>query len=127
MSAKYSLIIANGTGIIDMDYGGEIMICLHKPYNDDDALRHHLNLLGENHNNKREFILKKGDRIAQISLVEHKSYLFGIESETKRDGGFGSTDKESEQKNVHGDNLDKTASMLNNAVHEDYFNCRETK
>jgi len=36
--------------------------------------------------------IKKGDRIAQITLLEHKSYLFGIDSEVKRDGGFGSTD-----------------------------------
>jgi len=27
------------------------------------------------------FTIRKGQRIAQISLVEHKSYLFGVESE----------------------------------------------
>jgi len=31
LSAKYGLIIANGTGIIDLDYEDEIMICLHSP------------------------------------------------------------------------------------------------
>ena len=42
---------------------------------------------------KNTFTIRKGDRIAQITLLEHKSYLFGIESDVVRDGGFGSTDK----------------------------------
>ena len=37
--------------------------------------------------------IKKGDKIAQITLTEHKSYLFGIETDTERAGGFGSTGK----------------------------------
>lgn len=78
MSAKYGLIISNGTGIIDMDYEGEIMICLHNP----------LKLKGN-----YALPIKKGEKIAQISLIEHKSYLFGVESDNKRDGGFGSTGK----------------------------------
>jgi len=32
-------------------------------------------------------------KIGQLTLLEHKSYLFGIESEDERDGGFGSTGK----------------------------------
>ena len=39
------------------------------------------------------FKIKKGDKIAQILLKEHKTYLFGIESDKERLGGFGSTDK----------------------------------
>jgi len=39
------------------------------------------------------FIIKKGDKIGQLILLEHKSSLFGIESEDERNGGFGSTDK----------------------------------
>jgi len=35
--------------------------------------------------------IKKGDKIAQITLLEHKSYLFGVESDVERSGGFGST------------------------------------
>ena len=41
-----------------------------------------------------DFKIKKGDRIAQIMLQERKSYLFGIECEDERCGGFGSTNKE---------------------------------
>lgn len=34
-----------------------------------------------------------GDKIGQIILLEHKAYLFGIESDVERNGGFGSTGK----------------------------------
>ena len=37
--------------------------------------------------------IKKGQRVAQITLLEHKGYLFGINTEDEREGGFGSTDK----------------------------------
>ena len=30
-------------------------------------------------------------KVTEDALLEHKSYLFGIESEDERDGGFGST------------------------------------
>jgi len=35
--------------------------------------------------------IKKGEKIAQITLLEHKSYLFNINTDAERDGGFGST------------------------------------
>lgn len=37
------------------------------------------------------FTINKGDKIAQCTLMEHKGYLLGIESDTERSGGFGST------------------------------------
>ena len=37
------------------------------------------------------FKIKKGDKIAQIMLKGHKTYLMGISTEDKRVGGFGST------------------------------------
>ena len=79
MSAKHGLIISNGTGIIDLDYDGEIMICLHKPIKN-------VKIIAD-----LETEIKKGQPIAQISLIEHKSYLFGVDTEDKRTGGFGST------------------------------------
>ena len=42
---------------------------------------------------KFKVIDKKGDKIAQCTLKEHKGYLLGIESDAERKGGFGSTDK----------------------------------
>lgn len=114
MSAKHGLIIANGTGIIDFDYEGEIMICLHKPFSThgfDIASR--IMLIGlecakenvskeeteilqkefiEPHKKDLQTIIKKGQKIAQINLVEHKTYLLGVETDEERKGGFGSTD-----------------------------------
>jgi len=37
--------------------------------------------------------IKRGQKVAQISLVEHKSYLMGVDTTKKRTGGFGSTGK----------------------------------
>ena len=39
----------------------------------------------------RNYTIKKGDKVAQCTLKEHKGYLLEIESDTKRNGGFGST------------------------------------
>jgi len=38
-----------------------------------------------------KFQIKKGDKIAQITLLEHKSYLFGIDTKEEPKGGFGNT------------------------------------
>ena len=38
-----------------------------------------------------EHIIKKVDKVAQCTLMEHKGYLMGIESDAERSGGFGST------------------------------------
>ena len=93
MSAKHGLIIANGTGIIDLDFPGEIKICLHNPITGicfDRCGNLASKTIGERKLSKA--YIKKGQPIAQISLVEHKSYLFSISSNDERTGGFGSTD-----------------------------------
>lgn len=95
MSAKHGLIIANGTGIIDFDYSDEIKICLHNPITNicfDGCGNLASKTVGERELSK--VFIKRGQPIAQISLVEHKSYLFDTDSAEKRDGGFGSTDKQ---------------------------------
>lgn len=86
-SLSKELIIANGVGIVDLDYKDEIKIRLHKPLNLLDVM---LKVFSFGMLSRFKEI-KKGDKIAQITLVEHKSYLFGIESDVERDGGFGST------------------------------------
>lgn len=73
-SLSKELIIANGVGVIDLDYKDEIMIRVHNPSQNSDRVT-----------------VKKGDRVAQITLLEHKAYLFGIDTEDERTGGFGST------------------------------------
>lgn len=106
MSAKYGLIIANGTGIIDMDYNREIMICIHKPFRFSDMWKVPVDFIldvtfGKDRTNKSfsRFKLKKGEvdkkgkriAVAQIGLIRNETYLLGIDSKDKRDGGFGST------------------------------------
>ena len=96
--AREEIIIPQGkTGIIDIDYKDEIKIV----YNNFSAENCLLDDLGEIVEDKdmyssdyefiKAFRIKKGDKVAQIMLCEHKTYLFGIESEAERKGGFGST------------------------------------
>jgi len=83
-SLSKELVIANGVGVIDLDYEDEIKIRLHNPIKGANELGHY-----ETYSQ-----IKKGQKIAQITLLEHKSYLFGIDSDVERSGGFGSTDAE---------------------------------
>lgn len=143
------LIIANGIGIIDLDYPDEIGLIVHNPYkyvgkrwlnydgqycpkcgdyqiDDDDGE----NLKGETgevtctrcntdflfvknfrpalpdfpydckkewinttYEESKSFKISKGDKVAQCTLKEHRGYLMGYESDTMREGGFGSTGK----------------------------------
>ena len=65
--------LISGTGIIDLDFKDEIQLIL------------------TNVSNNPQQILK-GSKIAQVTILEHKVSLFGIESEEERTGGFGRTD-----------------------------------
>ena len=72
--------LISNTGIIDLDYKDEIKIMIHNPYTESIYKV-----------NDRKFRIKKGDKIAQILLKEHKTYLMGIASNEERTGGFGSS------------------------------------
>lgn len=74
------LIIPNGIGIIDLDYKGEICLILHNPI-----------MAKKTDFHTGNYIISKGEKIAQIMLCEHKSYLLGYDSEDVRSGGFGSS------------------------------------
>ena len=90
-NAKKGLIMPTGFGVIDLDYEGEIMlpvhnavkdkidVILHKGYNNIESPLFVKDRLTLEFNS--DFIVKKGDKIGQITLVEHKSYLFGVESD----------------------------------------------
>ena len=73
--AKEGLIIPNGVGIMDIDYKGEIKLMVHNTFRA----------------SGKGIRINKGDRIAQISIISHKCWLMGVESEEERRGGFGST------------------------------------
>lgn len=85
---KRGLMLANGTGIIDLDYPDEICALLHKPFTpedwmivDNDVMMYY----------PESVEVKKGDKICQIILKENKTYLMGVESDEERTGGFGSS------------------------------------
>ena len=100
------LIIANGIGIIDLDYPDEIGLIVHNPIKmvfvepiecGDEYVD--ISLTGSNYGcdenvkSAGRITIKKGDKVAQACLKEHKSYLLGYETETIRTGGYGSTGK----------------------------------
>jgi len=99
LSAKYGLIIANGVGEIDLDYPDEIGIIIHNPIKiiETKNMNWFEKLLYNMFNlymfDSKPFTIKKGDRIAQIKLMEHKSNMMGFDSEDIRNGGYGSTGK----------------------------------
>ena len=74
------LIIPNGIDIINLDYFAEIGLIVHYPYSETIYKV-----------NDKKFKIKKGDKVAQCTLKEHKGYLMGYESDVVRNGGFGST------------------------------------
>ena len=94
---KKGLILPNGVGVIDLDYKDEIKMIIHNPvayvFNEENE---DLSLKTYSYTDREDLVaesfeIKKGDRIGQITLLEHKSFLFGINTDTTRTGGFGST------------------------------------
>ena len=78
LAAKYNLTVLNTPGTIDSDYRGEIKVILF------------------NHGNK-EFVVKNGDRIAQMILMPILKVDFeevdNLPKTLRGTGGFGSTGK----------------------------------
>ena len=76
LATKQGLAPANKVGVIDSDYRGEIMVCLH------------------NHSAENR-VVENGDRIAQISFVPYYSASFDVcenlDDTSRGVGGFGST------------------------------------
>ena len=90
------LIIVNGSGKVDLDYPDEIGLIVHNPIN----LNFICDYLANNDYRKySNFKIKKGDKVAQCTIVPHKGYIMGYETETLRIGGFGSTDIKEEAPN----------------------------
>lgn len=88
-----------GTGIIDLDYPDELKLIVHNPVSRFDSRGIACDFMNAGRYKKGgQYLINKGDKIAQAMLCEHKSYLFGIESKEERTGGIGSTDKETQCK-----------------------------
>ena len=86
--AVKGLIIANGTGKVDLDYPNEIGLIVHNPIN----LNFICDYLANNDYKKySNFKIKKGDKVAQCTIAPHEGFLMGYESDVVRVSGFGST------------------------------------
>lgn len=76
LAAKNGIQVLNAPGIIDTDYRGEIKVILHN-------------------SGQSEFIVKKGDRIAQLLFFPIFQAIFQkaelIENTARGEGGLGST------------------------------------
>lgn len=74
LGAKHGIVLGNGTGILDSDYQGEVMVCL---WNRSD----------------RAYEIQPGERIAQMTLEVVERFAFELVEEfTPSDrgtGGFG--------------------------------------
>lgn len=91
-----------GVRIIDLDYPDEIGLIVHNPIISSntstfsviaETVRVTPNLNGVGNGVEGRFVINKGDKVAQITLKEHKGWLMCIESDTERTGGFGSSGK----------------------------------
>lgn len=70
---KKGLLLANGVGVIDLDYPDEIQVLVKNP-------------------TKYVIEIEKGERIAQLILLQHFTNLLGVEAkDVERVGGIGST------------------------------------
>lgn len=76
LAAKNGIQVLNAPGIIDSDYRGEIKVILHNT-------------------SRSEFIVKKGDRVAQLLFFPIFQAIFQkaseIDSTVRGEGGLGST------------------------------------
>ena len=84
--------LVSNTGVIDIDFSDELKIIIHNPFtlngfNIGEYDTIHLP------NKMNAHTIKKGDKIAQIILLEHKTYLSNINTVDERIGGIGSTNK----------------------------------
>lgn len=87
-------------GVIDLDYTKELGLIVHYP-----VTEHHITwwvdkvlaMCGINKSfnldNTANYHIKKGDKIAQCTILAHEGDLMGIESDVERTDGFGSTGK----------------------------------
>lgn len=80
-----------GVGVIDLDYADEIGLIVHNPLKIKNNPFNKRKKSNKTIINKTPYTIKKGDKVAQCTLKEHKGWLMGIESDTERSGGFGST------------------------------------
>ena len=97
MGHKHGLVLGNGTGLIDADYQGPLMVSAfnrnHVEYRLNERDGSELHLSG------KEITIRPGDRIAQLVFLPIARAEFSVVQEfedvtARGAGGFGSTDKD---------------------------------
>ena len=98
--SKYNLTLANCVGLIDADYRGEVLLRFKYIWQPEDYRIRTDNLL-EGHVNFTK-LYNKGDKVCQLKVtkVENVEFVlvYELDSTTRGDGGFGSTDIKSGEK-----------------------------
>ena len=98
--SKYNLVLANCIGLIDADYRGEVLLRFKYIWQPEDYKIRTDNLL-EGHVNFTK-LYNKGDKVCQLKVtkVENVEFVlvYELDSTTRGDGGFGSTDIKSGEK-----------------------------
>ena len=100
--SKYNLVLANCIGLIDADYRGEVLLRFKYIWQPEDYTIRTDNLL-EGHVNFDK-LYNKGDKVCQLKVTKVENVEFvlvdELDSTTRGDGGFGSTDTKQQAKNI---------------------------
>ena len=100
--SKYNLVLANCIGLIDADYRGEVLLRFKYIWQPEDYRIRTDNLL-EGYVNSTK-LYNKGDKVCQLKVtkVENVEFVlvYELDSTTRGDGGFGSTDTKQQIKNI---------------------------
>jgi dUTPase len=100
--SKYNLVLANCIGLIDADYRGEVLLRFKYIWQPEDYRIRTDNLLEGNVNSTK--LYNKGDKVCQLKVTKVENVEFvlvdELDSTTRGDGGFGSTDTKQKVKNI---------------------------
>ena len=92
--SKYNLVLANCIGLIDADYRGEVLLRFKYIWQPEDySIGNDKNIQGTVNYNK---LYNKGDKVCQLKVTKVENVEFvlvdELDSTTRGEGGFGSTD-----------------------------------
>jgi len=100
--SKYNLVLANCIGLIESDYRGEGLLRFKYIWQPEDYRIRTDNLFEGNVNSTK--LYNKGDKVCQLKVTKVENVEFvlvdELDSTTRGDGGFGSTDTKQQVKNI---------------------------
>ncbi len=100
--SKYNLVLANCIGLIDADYRGEVLLRFKYIWQPEDYRIRTDNLFEGNVNSTK--LYNNGDKVCQLKVTKVENVEFvlvdELDSTTRGDGGFGSTDTKQQVKNI---------------------------